>query len=798
MMMSTIEVLLAVVCAVCALAQAAELRFEFAPGCKYFSVSTGNSTSVLRSGETFFTQNGKAANLILQRNTTESGVDAFGEFKLISALWADGQTLFYTNVRTYPSSPNIIIFSQKYAAGAAASSSGNKDGVQSAFPSFKMANPDLGYAHFSGVMGGGVHDLPQFGVFDTCAHGQTLAGGMQQSGAMCLFTEDAGTAIVISPLNQFMSSSLYVQRNSSSDSWVAQWGVMGGAQSVPAGHEASWIMAAYDGGVNHAMRSWGALMLSYYGKDPSNAHSRDLTLQYLGFSTDNGAYYYYYPGSNWDRPNYTYQDTIANVKRYADAVHLPYAYVQLDSWWYYQSLHGGLKNWTARPDIFPDGMKAVHKETGWPIQAHSRYWSLDNVYASNPQVPIGPSDYNGETFEFTWGPNGGLPHSYEFWDNLFTINSDWGLHVYEQDWLSTVTNEVPALYQNVTFGQDWLTHMGRAAEKHGLSIQYCMGYPRHILTSLLLNSVTQARASNDYQPESIDRDRSQWNTADSALWMSSIGIAPSKDNFWSMPTSQFTPHYTALRNTSETRNRLESMSSSMGNGPVQPSDRIGFSDVSLILKCCAASGVILRPATSWSPIDRSFVFRSFQKAQSGPNGAVHLTYSAPPHSHKSDFVFLYTYLSSVNLLEPFNVTVSDLLAYHRARQNMAPSFWLAFEANTTDVIRQVEIGSPLQLQISDEWSFEFYTLVPIFAEISLGWYVQGEVGKWIGASEHRFTSISVNTDGSAAADIIGSPSEAVEVYFVNAKSKITTSVTCVFDERQRATARISSDGSASC
>ena len=38
--------------------------------------------------------------------------------------------------------------------------------------------------------------------------------------------------------------------------------------------------------------------------------------------------------------------------------------------------------------------------------------------------------------------------------------------------------------------RDWLMQMGEAARKNGLTIQYCMSYPRHILQSLEIPVVT--------------------------------------------------------------------------------------------------------------------------------------------------------------------------------------------------------------------------------------------------------------------------------------------------------------------
>ena len=42
--------------------------------------------------------------------------------------------------------------------------------------------------------------------------------------------------------------------------------------------------------------------------------------------------------------------------------------------------------------------------------------------------------------------------------------------------------------------------MGEGARKNGLTIQYCMPYMRHLLQSVEIPVVTQARASDDYQP----------------------------------------------------------------------------------------------------------------------------------------------------------------------------------------------------------------------------------------------------------------------------------------------------------
>lgn len=53
----------------------------------------------------------------------------------------------------------------------------------------------------------------------------------------------------------------------------------------------------------------------------------------------------------------------------------------------------------------------------------------------------------------------------------------WGLTVYEQDWLDIAFNFMDALHSDINLGREWLLQMGRAADKNGISIQYCMSMP---------------------------------------------------------------------------------------------------------------------------------------------------------------------------------------------------------------------------------------------------------------------------------------------------------------------------------
>ena len=124
------------------------------------------------------------------------------------------------------------------------------------------------------------------------------------------------------------------------------------------------------------MEEWGDVLLQKYAKQ-RYAYRRDLAMQKLGYSTDNGAYYYYLT-----EPNRTAEQTLVDVKRYADAQQIPYSYVLLDSWWYYKGKGGGIATWDARPDVFPDGLAGLYQKTGWKQMLHNRYWDPSTTYAT--------------------------------------------------------------------------------------------------------------------------------------------------------------------------------------------------------------------------------------------------------------------------------------------------------------------------------------------------------------------------------------------------------------------------------
>ena len=169
-----------------------------------------------------------------------------------------------------------------------------------------------------------------------------------------------------------------------------------------------------------------------------------------------------------------YGTTLRAVHAYAQRERIPYRYALLDSWWYEKGSGDGVRNWSCTAQAFPRGCQGLSEELGWRFMLHNREWSGDNVYRG--------------AYKFAVEPPLALPLEQRFWDDLLRNASDWGMVVYEQDWLYTEFLGLNATLQSSATGaKKWLTQMATAAARVGVTVQYCMelcgnqisGAPRH-------------------------------------------------------------------------------------------------------------------------------------------------------------------------------------------------------------------------------------------------------------------------------------------------------------------------------
>ncbi len=504
---------------------------------------------------------------------------------------------FNTYINVYDNEP-IIVFGQQFVTGANNTSKGNTNGTMSSFPSFIVKKLDemLGFLTFYGSQ---IADT-QIGQWSSDV---VIHHGADGGFPIVLFDSTMQNTLVISPLNTFMSvgTDYVTSKDPKKDSYLS-FGILSSVDSIPVGYQYETIIVA-GSNVTGTMVHFGEILQRLYKKD-SSYRDTDYTLNYLGYWTDNGACYYHYTG---DYSNY--QQVILAVYDEAMKQSIPFQYVQLDDWWYYWDNNGACVNWTARPDIFPNGIEYIAKKTQWPIHAHNKFWSTKNVYAKQ----------NGGKYNFIFddASNIALPLDDNFWsDFLKEKKQKWGLKVYEQDFLVTTFDRQSQLQTQLNLGRTWLLQMGNAALDLDIRIQYCMSLTRHVLQSVEIPAVTQVRVSRDYQP-----GNGQWAISDASILAHSVGLAPSKDNFHSSIVEDGKCKFTDP----EVDFELETFAASLSGGIVGPSDVPQSFSIKTIMATCMIDGRLLKSSRPAMSLDSTFVQRAFGKG--GPIGRIHVTYS---------------------------------------------------------------------------------------------------------------------------------------------------------------------------
>ncbi|KAL4218854.1 hypothetical protein ACF0H5_021442 [Mactra antiquata] len=683
----------------------------------------------LSSAPTYFNSDNKTfsaadGSLKLLESSASSGTDKIGDWQSQTYLYQTVDSLavkITANIKIYKDLP-IIIFQQIFNDGANWTQGENYEDICGGFPGFKMEGQsgNLGYMSFGGLMVGDTNK--HFGQWynGTSQINEGIAGG-----PLAWFDID-GHTIVFSPFNNFMSASF------SHDKDVGGYyygGVMGGVYSIPAGHHQDFILY-YGVGVNKAFEHWGKTLRKFYGKTLTE-QKKDFTITHLGYWTDNGAYYYY----NTETGE-TYEQTMYDVKNYADKVKIPFRYIQYDSWWYYQGVGRGVKTWRSRPDVFPDGFKNVTQTLKLPAAAHNRYWASDTTYAKQ----------NGGKYDFIVEKYKALPVTKQFWVDLFTEAKQWGLILYEQDWLNVEFSGLQALLHDLDLGTQWLTQMAEAASESGIYIQYCMANPRHTMQSLLYPAVTQIRVSNDYNPGG-----DQWKIGISSILASALGLAPYKDTFW---TTEKQPGN--IYNRTEPNWKLNAVVSTLSTGPVGPSDMVGATNVSMLMKCCREDGVILKPQYPIRAIDAQIIGEAFPYS-GGPGGEVWVSYT--------QFSSLkFANILALNIGQGYSYTLHPKdTGIYSFKEGNGDLYAVPYD----EPYGWVQFSNLYGIDITGVFTPSRIALYHVSQAIP-GWFMTtifGELDKWAPMSPQRVVSVSWTND-TVTAPLIGAPKETFNFWYL--------------------------------
>ncbi|MGH9550525.1 MAG: hypothetical protein ACRD3W_14180, partial [Terriglobales bacterium] len=387
---------------------------------------------------------------------------------------------------------------------------------------------------------------------------------------------------------------------------------------------------------------------------------------------------------------------------------IPVRYFQLDSWWYKKGEDNGVALWEPKADVFPGGLEKLHQKLSLPFVLHNRYWSAAAEY--------------GNKFHFVKDARGGLPDDQTFWSHLLETAHRNGCVVYEQDWLNHQFHRLLELRNNVELADRWLHQMDKAAQNNQLSIQYCMALPADFLETSLLPAVTQIRASYDYSPGS-----DQWRIGLTSMLACALGLAPSKDTFWSTAQQDGSPYKDAF----EPNCKLEALVATLSCGPVGPGDAIGKADRALLLKTCRADGLLLKPDFPAVPIDRSLL------QDENLSGEIWCT-SSNYAGRK------WRYLLVAGQSKEAVIRAADLGITEKS---------IAYE-NSTGTISVFDNEHPLwvkrQAPSTNKVQFNYFTIAPVHDNTAFF----GETSKFVTVSRQRFANISsdhrtINLAGSA-------------------------------------------------
>ncbi|XP_050393125.2 uncharacterized protein LOC126811499 [Patella vulgata] len=687
---------------------------------------TVNKTKWFTSGHTFCNLNGNThSNITFNVDYGSSGLDKLGPWQGDRWVFKDNDTTVEFKMKTYQTDKiPAVIFTMNYVTSAKGTKATSANKTISGWPSFNILdlNQTVGYLAYSADMFG--DRKKKLGIWGPDA--LTVRDGLDGTGPIVTF-DKLGNAFLFAPLDSFMTTSYSIDRDNSTISW----GTMGGVDEIPAGFTYSVIMVYSDQGVNGVFSKFGTIMRYYHDKN-TERQKTDVSLNYIGYWTDNGGYYYYNtePGKN-------YEQTMLDIKQDMNKTQIPYKYIQLDSWWYYKDTNEAVTKWEPRPDIFPDGLVKVGQELGLPLVLHNRYWSKDTPYAVN--------------YKFLKGLGLSVPITTRFWDFLLQRAKTWGLIVYEQDWMYVQFMFLEVMKTNLTLATTWMDAMAKSAENNDVTIQYCMAQSRQALQSLKYTAVTQARVSDDYH---LQHD--QWKIGISSLFAHAVGVAPSKDTFWTTTNQPGNPF-----NTTEQYPALQTLVAVLSTGPVGPSDKIGYTNKDLLMKCCNSDGLILKPSKPATAINDQIIETAFNDG-SGASGQVWSTYTDFGEYNKIRFGIIMV----ANLSKPYSITPSR--ASLDVEINQYPDSVIYDSKNMTKSTSFSET-SPFSLPtcLLDNANYCLYYTSPVMKRGNQTIIIYGGTNKFVWMSSQRVAKLWVDDD-NVAVTLRGAANENVTfAYSVN-------------------------------
>jgi hypothetical protein len=476
------------------------------------------------------------------------GKDAVGSYVRYSFEWTDVHP-FAASIRYYPARSSFL---------------------------FSITSKD--------ALNGPTPDFPVFTSFPANLHKLSFTDyrfspavfSLEKTSTPWFLFDNDGTLAALSPASDF----IVAQQHGDGVSSIAS-GLQPSVAAVPAGFTHKAVLTVGQG-IESTIYKWGHVLTALSGKHAPNDNA-DLMLKYLGFWTDNGAYYYY---------NYDFSKGYANTllgldDEYLKKDNIPLHYLQLDSWWYMKSrtapdgqlggpknaslpegtwnAYGGTLDYSASPALFPQGLKAFDEKLGMPLVVHGRW--IDPASPYHAQYKI----------------SGIAPIDPRYWKDRAKYLKENGVICYEQDWLSEIYPNSPEMATDIAVGDEFTDNMARATKADHETLQYCMATPRFFLQGSKYDNLTTIRTGDDLFI------RSRWNDfIYTSAFANALNMRPWADVLFSTDTGSI-------------------VLAALSSGPVGVGDKIGAESVSNIMKVIRGDGAIIKPDVPLLPTDASIL-----------------------------------------------------------------------------------------------------------------------------------------------------------------------------------------------
>jgi hypothetical protein len=486
-----------------------------------------------------------------------SSADALGGYSEVSFDFQSGSAR-HAAIRTYANHRDVLFTLSNPSADAANNFT---------FPNWTQFPANLDHVTFSGIFA-----PPSFWDF--------------ASDSPFVFFDGKGKTFILSPASDFMTASTTRGQNGELAS-----GISTDIATLPRGFQHRTILVV-ENGINRAFDTWGQAITSLSGKTRP-ANDADLSLNKIGYWTDNGAAYYYQTAASK-----SYEQTLDGVKSDFDRAGVKLGYLQLDSWFYpkgsganWDNNGAGIYQYVAAAPPFMSGLLRFQQNLGVPLVTHARW--------------IDPSS----PYHTLYKMSGNVVTDPTYWDTVASYLSDSGVATFEQDWLADKAHTD----FNLTDGNAFLDNMAASMARRHITMQYCMASARHYLQSSKYNNLTTIRTSADH----LQRDR--WTDfLYASRFAAAVGAWPFTDNFSSGDVSQL-------------------LIATLSAGPVGIGDPIGSINGLNLLRAVRRDGVIVKPDVPMTPSDASYT----NMAHSTDTPQVAFTWS-DFGALRTNYVFAYT------------------------------------------------------------------------------------------------------------------------------------------------------------